>query len=240
MAEILQVFTIARHLMAPESLPWSPLLLPTNVQRLRERYKFAELTNAASGSPIVTNQLVASGGEYQCGETIQPIQQLIVEPNVIQFQVGADSDKADVFYRNFIEFLGGLDSKVPLKEYTRTYQTISVVKLDVPFEAMFSEGMRHFLSNSVPPRLTLSDAEPEIRFGHLVWQVFYKTETTDYVYTPKLLTIEPRSGSKLSDHVYYVQTPTDFRMHMELLEQFERALGTHEPKVALQVKKRAR
>ena len=108
-----------------------------------------------------------------------------------------------------------------MQQYTTTYQTIAIVKLGVPFEALLSERLREFLAKKAQPMLNLPDAESHIQLAHLSWQVTFKTDSSDYIYQPKALALEPRMGSKPSDNLYYTQSPTDFAGHMELLQEFE-------------------
>jgi hypothetical protein len=223
MAEILQVFTIVRRLLPPDSLPWQLLVLPSSVEKLRNRYKF-QVTQI---DPTTPNQLTASIGEFVDSGVPRPIQQLVIEPNVIQFQTATDSDKADLFYLDLLRLFEELDPSrtVKIEEYTKTFQTIVVAKLKTPFDRIFSEKMRKFLEHDVGPRVKLPDTEAQLSLQQLSWRIAYSTHSENYLYMPKLLTIEPRQGSKLSDCVYYTMSPSDFKTHLELLEAFERRLA---------------
>jgi hypothetical protein len=88
---------------------------------------------------------------------------------------------------------------------------------------MFSDPVRRFLNEDVAPKVKLPDADAQIALERLGWKITYKTQSTDYLYLPKVLTIEPRAGSNPSEMLYYTQSPTDFKTHKDLLEAFEKS-----------------
>lgn len=226
MPEILQVFTIERRLFAPEVIPWPYLITQSNQQRLRERYKFSEVVQAVD--PQGNPQIVATVGEFSAGGLVQAIEQFTLGPIAIQFQISADSDKADQFFDDLKTLLTEIDPRARFgegRERAKTYQTIAIVKLSVPFDALLSEGLQRYISEVASPRLDLPDAKAEVILEHLSWSVRYATQSIDFLYLPKVLTIEPRRGSALSERLYYTQSPTDFRTHKELLRILERQLA---------------
>jgi hypothetical protein len=225
-AKIIQLFTIARRLFTPDTTPWSQLTAPSNLARLREKYKFAQMVqpDQLPGVPAQL-QVIFANGEYQHDQELIGIQSLSVEPNVIQFQVSAGTQGADYFFADLTTFLQELRPEPKIEEYKKTYQTIAVTRLNVPFEEIFSTGFVKFLNNRVKPSLRLPDGEPHIRLASLSWLVTYRAESADTMYLPKQLTIEPRFGSKMDDQIYYTMSPTDSETHIGLLEDFERNLG---------------
>jgi hypothetical protein len=228
MAEVVQLFTIARRLFAPESIPWSQLTTPSNLSRLEQKYKFAQLVQPQMLQGGATQlQVIGANGEYRHGGSLIGIQNLSIEPNVIQLQVSAETQKADLFFADLAAFLEELRSasRIKLDEYKKSYQTVAVVKLRVSYDKIFSPNMGDYLTESVMPRLKLPDGDPHIRLAALSWVVTYRTESTDAAYLPKVLTIEPRAGSKIEDRIYYTISPTDSQTHIGLLEEFERKLG---------------
>lgn len=230
MAEILQVSTTIRCLYAPDSIPWAQILLGTNLERLQSRYKLPALIQAQAQSPAGAStviQLVGSNGEFSIQDSLRPVQQLVISENMVQAQIAGETAIADALLSDVLQFFRELEpsQKSGVREYTRTYQTVAIAKLSVPFNAIFSENMLRYLRDKVPGRIKYRDAAPTIQLSHLSWQVKYKAETTDYSYLPKVLTIEPRQGTILSENLYFTQSPTDSETHKKLLEDFEAVLN---------------
>jgi hypothetical protein len=223
MPEILRVFTIARFLFGPDTIPWSYVLLESNMERLRERYRLKPFAQVADAQGNVA--LVASGaGEFVSGESRQAIEQLSLEPTALQFQISATSKEADSFLGDLSLFLRDIDPNARFdlsRQYTRTYQSIAIVRLDVAYEELLSPRLRRFLENTAPSALALPDAPADISLQHLSWAVRYRTQRTEWFYLPKVLTLEPRAGSKPEEKIYYTQSPTDFETHLKLLVSFE-------------------
>ena len=223
MPEVKQVFTIIRRLYSPVAVPWNELLLSTNLVRLGETYKFKEVGQAAPTGQETTTALVAKAGEFALSENVVPILQLTIQPNLVEAQIAAETERSDAFVQDLEKFLMALNpnKKSELEQYTTTHQTIAIVKLAVPFEDLLSDRLRGFLAEKARTMLTLPDAEPHIQLSHLSWQVTFRTESNDYIYQPKMLAIEPRAGSKPSEQLYFTHSPTEFATHMKLLQELE-------------------
>lgn len=225
MPEPKQVFTIVRRLYSPAALPWTELVLSSNLNRLGGMYKFKEIGQPNPEAPPPLNSIVANAGEFTIAKNnIVSVLQLSIQPNLIELQIAAETKIADAYLLDLESFLRALDpKKSALDQYTTTHQTIVIAKLDVPFEALISDQLRSFIAQNVQPALKLKDAAPHIQLAHLSWQVTYRPESTDYNYIPKALTFEPRIGGKQSENLYFTQSPTDFETHMRLLQEFEAA-----------------
>lgn len=226
MAEILQLFTIQRRLYPPDAIPWAFLLAESNLQRLRERYKLKALGQEVGPAGAIAG-LTGTGGEFSAASGSQIIEQLILQPTVIHFQISGGSEVADEFANHLIQVLSEIGNNkniLQMPETTRTYQTVAIAKLRLPSERLFSEKLREFLTEVVRPKVVLPGGHPEILLERLSWTVRYKMDTTDFMYLPKAITIEPRQGSKPGDMIYYTVSPTQSRIHLELLETLESKL----------------
>jgi hypothetical protein len=225
MPEIIQIFTIERHLYGPDAVPYTQIRLPTNIQRLRERYKFSQANEASDPMGNVL-RLICSLGEFRIDDVPRAVEQLLIEPNVVQFQINVSSDRSHLFLADLAEFLVEIDSTKGFsnaREYAKTYQTVAIVKMSVPFEDLLSTCLRDFLADRVVPALSLPNSKAEVSLERLGWSVTYTTKDTGYVYLPKPLTIEPRAGSRPSEMLYYTMSPSDFDTHLGLLRAFEEA-----------------
>ncbi len=226
MAKIIQTFTVLRKVFLPDVLPWPYLLAESNLEKIRTRYKCGQLMQNL-GPLGVPSQVASPTGEFTVGETTLLLEQLIIEPTVLQFQISGNSDQADEFAKDLGTILREIDPDKKYseeRELTKTYQTIAIVKLSFPYDALFSKTFSRYLNQSMIPRLKPKDAELEVRLSNLRWTVSYRANTTDFLYLPKLLVIEPRQGSRPDDMLYFTQSPTDFRTHMHLVEALEKTV----------------
>jgi hypothetical protein len=231
MAEILQVHTIQRRLFQPDVIPWPYLLTETNLEKIRSRYHFMQsVAPAIPTDPSVASsqQLLFPRGEFTADGTSLLLEQVTIDPVAVQAQLSADSHKSDEFFEDLKALFLEIDPNKnysEAKELARTYQTVAVAKLSIAFDALFSDSLRKFLTESVAPRLKLENSEVRLSLQHLVWAVFYQTQTTNFSYLPRQLTIEPRQGSTPEDRLYFTVSPTDFETHVKLLEEFEKTLS---------------
>jgi hypothetical protein len=232
MAEIVNVSTVERHLFGPDAIPWQHLRLPSNLQKLQERYKFSEIRQGVDPQGNIV-ELRTSGGEFTQEDFPNAIEYLVLTPNVVEFQSSVTSEKSGLFFDEVMRFLTDIDpnpASLKQREYAKTYRTMVTARLSVPFDALVSDRLNRFIRESVEPRVRLPDSVAEVTLEHLSWKVMYKTQSTDFVYLPKQLTIEPRAGSNPKEQLYYTQSPTDFKTHMEMLGEFEqRFAGTDAP-----------
>lgn len=222
MAEILQLFSITRRLYKPDVLPLAQLQLESSMKRLKERYKFAGAMLAGG------LQVIVSAGEFlaEGSSTPVPIQQVAFSSNAIDVQLLGETNAAEQLQHDLANFLAEVSGRqeISFPEYARSVQTVAIVRLDVPVEALFSEKLSRYVAQAAAPAFKLEDAESHVQLAHLQWVVSYTRSATDYSYEPKLFTIEPRFGSRPSDRVYYTQSPTDSDTHRRLLDQFEEML----------------
>jgi hypothetical protein len=219
MAEIIQVFTVERHLYTRQAIPWTYLILPSNLQRLRERYRFASLEPQPAPAGGVA-RILGTVGEFKFGDSLQALEQFIVEPDVLQVQISVPSQDSGGFFADVGGFFSDIDPDKGFSEEklrTKTYQTIAIARLSVPFERLLSPLLQASLHDAVSSKLSLPNAGAVLR-------VNYTTQSTDFLYLPKPLTIEPRVGTKPEDMIYYTVSPTPFETHRELLEQIESVL----------------
>jgi hypothetical protein len=224
MAEIIQVYTVARRVFQPDSVPWPLITLPTNLQKLKERYKFGELVQGPEVGEICP--IIATAGEFSNSGLLSPVQQVIMEPNMIQTQTASDDKGEAILFSDLVSWFGELKGgALTLAERAKTFQTIAIVKIDVDFTEMVSEKMLSYLSEAVAPAIKTSDADAEIELQSLSWRISYRSHSTDIAYLPKAFAIEPRNGTSASEKVYYTISPTDYTTHMKVLSEFEKRFG---------------
>jgi hypothetical protein len=216
-AEILEIFSSSRRLYAPDSLPWPQLASSSGVEKLRERYRFGNV------QPFTTTQLIAQGGEFAAEKRSIPVQNLVLQPNSVEYQIAGKTVDGEAFYTDLVRCIGEI-GRFEATEYAKTFQTVAIAKLAVHFDQLFSPKMLKYLTQAAVPAFEIHQAEPHVQLGSLSWVVSYQTKTTDFFYHPRAFTIEPRAGSRVEDRLYYTLSPTDSESHVTLLRQFEKYL----------------
>jgi hypothetical protein len=224
MAEIIQVSTVVRRLLSPDSYPWQTIVLPTNLQRLKERYKFSELVQVPSQGD--NSQIIASGGEFDNSGLLCSIQQLSIEPSVIQVHTNTDDLGAHSFYTDLMTWFSEIKgSQVAPSERAKTFQTIIIAKLEADMDQVFSRKLSTYITDTVTEAVSLPDVSAEIAIQSLSWKVSYRPKSGELLYLPKVFTVEPRVGSNLRDRIYYTVSPTDYATHVKLLIEFEKSFA---------------
>jgi hypothetical protein len=224
MAEIVNVSTVERHLFGPDAIPWQHLKVQSNLQKLQQRYKFSDIRQGVDPQGTVL-ELRSAGGEFTQDDSLSAIESLVLTPNVVEFQSNVTSEKSGLFFEDLLRLLIEIDpnhASPKEREYVKTYRTMATARLSIPFDALLSDPLRRFIRESVEPKVRLPDSSAEITLERLSWKISYTTQSTDFVYLPKQLTIEPRAGANPNEQLYYTQSPTEFKTHMELLEELER------------------
>ncbi len=225
--EITSVTTTIRCLFRPDVIPWPDMLAPSNRAKLQTRYKFNEVRQAAdpNGNPV---QFLFVGGEFPFFKgTPRAVEQLIFEPVAIQFQLVMNSDEANSFLDDFSLVLAEIHPGGSFWSLAKTkvYQTTAVARLAVKHTSLIAEDFQRFIEETASKSVNLPDAKAQITLERLGWRVTYETQSADFLYLPKALTIEPRSGSKPSDQLYFTRSPVEYKKHLELLAEFEKRLG---------------
>ena len=225
--EIVSVSTMIRCLFRPDVVPWTDMLAPSNRAKLQTRYKFNEVRQVAdpNGNPV---QFLFIGGEFSLKGTPRAVEQLVFEPVAIQFQLVTNSDEANSFLNDISLALAEVRPRGSFSWHlaqTKVYQTTAVARLAVRQTALITEEFQRFIEKTASKSVDLPGANAQITLERLSWRVSYQTQNADFLYLPKALTIEPRSGSEPSDQLYFTQSPTEYKKHIELLAEFEKTVG---------------
>jgi hypothetical protein len=221
MPEPIDLVSTVRYLFAPSTLPLVPLLLKSNLDGLTS---LLSLQNVQTTADVNQYQLLAGPGALDGIAVLQ----LIIDANSITLNVGGTRGDLDRVLEALRGFLVRIDPKGRLEKpriHAITYLTQSTVQLSVPFERLLSRELSDFVHNQEPVIQQLSPgAKVSIQLSNLAFQVRFEMGTTDFVYAPKPLTIEPRAGSRAKDRLYFIQTPTDSVEHMRMVASLEKAL----------------
>ncbi len=221
MLDFIDIGSMARYLLVPNTLPLSNLLMKSNMKALETLFSFQSLQ---VGADLNQFQLVAGAGEMNG----IPIQQLVIEPVAVTLCVVGEKRDLNQVYDALCQFLTGIDPKKRMenaKLYTTVYQTQSTVRLSIPFEKMVSPKLLNFLRSQKEILRPDSSSAANIQLSNLSFQVKYKQDNDVFSYLPKLLTIEPRAGADPKENMYFVLTPTDSDAHQTIVKDLERAMA---------------
>ncbi|HEY1208742.1 MAG TPA: hypothetical protein VGE85_05200 [Terracidiphilus sp.] len=221
MLDFVDMVSMARYLFAPNTLPLANLLMRSNKKALETMFSFQGMQ---IGADINQFQLIAGMGDVN-GVVIQ---QLVIDTVSINLTVVGDHADLSNSYEVLRKFLTEIDSKRRMenpKLYTTTYQTQSAVKLSVPYERLIAPEFMNFLRSKTDILKPDDSSAAEIYLSNLSFQVRYIPNTDLYSLVPKMLTIEPRTGSDPKENMYYVLTPTDSNTHRQLVEEFEKTMS---------------
>src|SRR5215471_20137759 len=99
--KLISISSWQRHLFKREAFNWSAIGIQATADRLMQRYR---LTPTVSGVDQMGRLLsvVGGAGEYKAGDRQHTIEQFIVDPVSIQFQITGDTDVANLFYENLL------------------------------------------------------------------------------------------------------------------------------------------
>lgn len=223
MLDFTDFISSARYLYRPNGLPLTQLLMKSNLDRLNATFRFQ---NQQSGVDINLFQLLCSAGEF---EGI-PIVQLSIEAVAINLAISGEKDDLDRVYNAVLGFLVSIDPKKRMETpqlYTTTYQAQSSVHLSFSADHLISPVLMKFVNDCKPAfEVPSKDSNTVIKLSNLAFEVSFTSRTPDYVYLPKLLRIEPRTGSRPEDRLYFVQTPTDSTEHIRLVEELDKLLSS--------------
>lgn len=223
MLDFTDVLSSARYLFRPNGLPLTQLLMKSNLDRLNATFHFQ---NQQNGVDINLFQLLCSAGEF---EGI-PIVQLSIEAVAINLAISGEKDDLDRVYNAVVGFLVSIDPKKRMETpqlYTTTYQTQSSAHLSFSADHLISPVLMKFVNDCKPAfEVPSKDSKTVVKLSNLAFEVSFTSRTPDYVYLPKQLRIEPRTGSRPEDRLYFVQTPTDSTEHIRLVEELDKLLSS--------------
>lgn len=222
--KLLSISSWQRHLFRREALNWSAVGINASIERLFAIYRLPPAVASALDPAGRWVSVSGAGGEYKFQENQHSIEQLAIDPVSVQFQITGDTDIANAFYEDLLESIEkAAQTKIDrAEELTMTLQTIVVAKMDIDPWRFYSSEWKDFLNAKLAPLVGHSGATQRFWPQTFTTAVTYNTEGGDYIITPKPFTIEPRVGTTPEQGIFYVQSPTDSKTHIQLMDELER------------------
>jgi hypothetical protein len=222
--KLMSISSWQRHLFKRETLQWSSIGVRTSVERLFEIYKLSSPPVEVSVDPSGRLPLiVGAGGEYRLNDKRQTIEQLVIDPVSIQFQITGDTSTADVFYADLLEKIetAGETTIDRSSCLARTIQTVTIAKMEIDYWRFYSNEWKKFLHSKIEPLVQMPDASHKIMPNAFSFLIAYQRAATDYLLNPKPFVIEPRAGTTADEGIFFAQSPTDSATHLRLIEELE-------------------
>ncbi len=223
--KLISISSWQRHLFRREALNWSAIGIQASVARLFERYHQPPSVGSGVDQAGRLTVISGAGGEFKLGENQHTIEQLIIDPVAIQFQITGDTDVANAFYEDLLTSVEtAAQTKIDRSEkLTMTQQTLVIAKLDIDPWRFYSQEWKGFLAAKLEPLVAAPNLTHRFWPQTFTTTVLYKVEQEDYILSPKPFTVEPRLGTSPEQSIFFVQSPTDSKTHMQLMEELERA-----------------
>jgi hypothetical protein len=176
--------------------------------------------------------IAGAGGEFKIGETQHTIEQLLIDPVSIQFQITGDTSVADQFYTDVLKSIEqAAQTKIDqLEQLVSTIQTLAVAQMDIDPWRFYSEEWKDFLKTTVDPIVATPLGTHRFWPQTFTTAVLYKMQSSDFFISPKPFTVEPRNGTTPDQKLFFVQSASDSKKHLDLMEVLERNFAPLEPK----------
>jgi hypothetical protein len=221
--KLISISSWQRHLFRREVLNWSAIATQATVERLFEKYRLPAPVGAAMDAAGRFAAISSAGGEYNSDGKQHTIEQLIIDPVSVQFQLTGDTSAANAFYEDLLASIENAgQTKIDRSErLTMTLQTMVTAKMDIDPWRFYSDEWKALLNTRLAPLVDVPGGKQRFWPQTFTTTIIYKMDADDFVLTPKPFTIEPRAGTTPEQSIFFVQSPLDSKAHLELLSEIE-------------------
>lgn len=223
--EILEMATKEVRMYIQDTIPYDHLLLDENLEKFRSAFGFSKFE---VGMPTIEGamqkRLIFTHGTLVKDDKSIIVLSVQFDDRRIIIQTKGDSIDTQHVFDKICDYFNAIDvGKLfnPNKIVVKTYETRSVVKLNIGFYDFLSPRIKKFIKNiKKEERHTISEIAP-IKFQFLITfkqdqDLFDKSNV--YI-SSKTFVLEPRQGHHYSENIYFYQTPTDSTKHIQLLKE---------------------
>lgn len=225
--DILEMNSTEIRIYPQDTIPYDLLLLDENIKKFQSVFNISRQDipfpiPIKEGMP--QNVLLFAIGKINRLEKPVVILSIQFEDRKVIIQTKGDSSNTQYVFEKLFEFIKDIDSSKkydPNVELIRTYETKSVVKIDILFDKFISPKVNRFLrAIKRKNKDRISEISP-IKFQFLV--TFKQDQSlfdkTNIHLSSKPLVLEPRQGHHYSEKIYFFSTPTDSKRHVEILDE---------------------
>lgn len=225
--DILEMISSEIRIYPQDTIPYDSFLLDESIKIFQSTFN---ITRQAIPIPIIDeasqkNMLFLHGNIYNSEKSIV-ILSIQFEDRKIVIQLKGDSEDTRFVFEKIFEYFKTI---TPGKNYDadsaiiKTYETKSIVKVDVAFDNFLSPKMNRFLKSIIRKE---KNKISEISLGKLQFHVSFKQDQklfdrSNIYLSSKQLIIEPRQGHHHSERIYFCSSPTDSKKHMEMLDDLD-------------------
>jgi hypothetical protein len=226
MKDIADLTVTQLRIYPADCVPLAELRVPTNASQIKDVFKFGGVQIDPFGS-----QVAFSNGLFEDGNKSFTIPTLVVDDRKITAQVRGHSRTADAFYAALTTVLGSLSGVSEFEPLLKAEDTTCIATLQMDFSELLAPALWRFIQSEAKSKLAREYGKPKsIAFKNLAFEISYeptdsKFEEHGIALSNKLLTIEPRIGTPLSERRFFTSSPTDSETHISMLEKLEATLS---------------
>jgi len=221
---IIEMSSTEIRIYPQDIIPYDLFLLDENIKIFQSTFNISKQDLPIPSLEGIQKLLVFTRGKIQRPNKPIVILSMQFEDRKIIIQTKGDSNDTKYTFEKLFEFFKNIDSSKsydPDLEIIRTFETKSVVKIDISFDKFLSPKMNKYLREI---RRKEKDTISEIAPAKFQFLVMFKQDQTLFdkskiSLSSKPLVLEPREGHHHSEKIYFFSSPTDSKKHLELLHE---------------------
>ena len=214
-------------------LPYAHLLSSDFVEYMNQKYKFRRHEMPFEYFQKETpNILQFYGGKYLPEKQNVAINRLHFDDRRIVLETMSSSDVARKLFLVIARDIKKFDPNKAFKASNASYEaeeTSCIANLSIEYLKVFSKEFMGFINRQFATKLTHKSFN--IRPKQLSFEVEFEPdkdlfEKHKITLSPKILTLEPRTGEPDMNRVFYSESPFNSDTHFKLLEEFEKTFSS--------------
>ena len=223
--DVMEMSSTELRIYPLDTIPYDLFLLEDSIKKFQSAFNISKQDLPLPPVEGISQKfLIFNRGKIERAEKSVVILSIEFVDRKITIQTKGDSNDTKYTFTKLFEYFKSIDSNKsydPDGEIIRTYETKSVVKIDIPFDKFISPRMNKFIRGiKKKEKDTISEIAPA-KFQFLVTfkQDQSLLDKANIHLSSKLLVLEPRQGHHYSEKIYFFSTPTDSKKHLELLRE---------------------
>lgn len=228
MAEVKSIQCTIIHLYEPDEFSLQSFNSAGLISRIKEIF-LLDLAVPPTPTPQGTSPAVFVGGAYKYKDKEYPIESIQIENRKAVIVGQCPTTILENFYSEFLAVIQEHDSRPTLPEYRSiisTYETIAVCKMTHPFTSLFRNGVVSEIPESVHSEINNHGSTVIVEPFSVRYRIKYRDVPDEIIenkiqLVDKMLILEVREKSAITDRLIYTSSPCDYETHMRLVEIVE-------------------
>ena len=224
MKDIATLVVVHSRLYPSDALHLERLLIASVHKRLVEAGRFK-----SAGVDDKQGTIQFGGGEFVHGDATFLVEALVFEDRRMTLKFHGPSRIAEACFEALLAVMGELGIAPAAPAVLATNDSSFVATLGFDFREVFVPAVRTFIDQAVPCALAIEGTDVVVTPRAFTLHVLYQDKDTGALerylsHAPRLLTIEPRLRTALSERRYFCSAPTDSDTLVRLVEEFESSM----------------